>query len=45
MLKAEGWQVNHKMGERMWREEGLRVPPKTEKTRPYLSPRWLMYQA
>lgn len=23
---AEGWRVNHKMTQRLWREEGLRVP-------------------
>jgi len=26
LLKAEGWVVNHKRVERIWREEGLRVP-------------------
>lgn len=28
LLKAEGWIVNHKRVERIWREEGLRVPLK-----------------
>lgn len=31
MLKAEGWKVNHKRVERIWREEGLRVPRKQKK--------------
>ncbi len=28
LLRAEGWQVNHKRVERIWRGEGLRVPAK-----------------
>jgi transposase InsO family protein len=28
LLKAEGWQVNHKRVERLWRQEGLKVPAK-----------------
>jgi transposase InsO family protein len=31
MLKVEGWQVNHKRVERLWREEGLKVPTKQPK--------------
>lgn len=31
MLKAEGLKVNHKRVERIWREEGLRVPKKQKK--------------
>ena len=31
MLKSEGWQVNHKRVERIWREEGLRVLKKQKK--------------
>ena len=27
LLGAEGWHVNHKKIERLWREEGLQVPP------------------
>ena len=26
MLRAEGWPVNHKRVERIWRQEGLKVP-------------------
>jgi transposase InsO family protein len=28
LLKQEGWQVNHKRVERIWRREGLKVPKK-----------------
>lgn len=31
MLKDEGWRVNHKRVERIWRREGLRVPSKQPK--------------
>jgi transposase InsO family protein len=31
ILKAEGWWVNHKHVERIWREEGLKVPEKQPK--------------
>jgi transposase InsO family protein len=31
MLHAEGWRVNHKRVERLWREEGLKVPQKQPK--------------
>jgi len=31
LLRAEGWKVNHKRVERIWREEGLRVPMKQPK--------------
>jgi len=33
MLRQEGWQVNHKRVERIWREEGLKVPQKQPKRR------------
>ena len=33
MLRAEGWHVNHKRVERIWREEGLKVPQKQPKRR------------
>ena len=26
MLQREGWRVNHKRVERIWRSEGLKVP-------------------
>jgi putative transposase len=31
MLSMEGWRVNHKRVERIWRQEGLKVPPKHPK--------------
>jgi transposase InsO family protein len=31
MLHTEGWHVNHKRVERLWREEGLKVPQKQPK--------------
>ena len=31
LLRAEGWRVNHKRVERIWRREGLRVPARQPK--------------
>ncbi len=31
MLRREGWQVNHKRVERIWRREGLNVPQQQPK--------------
>ena len=28
LLNTQGWQVNHKRVERIWRREGLKVPQK-----------------
>lgn len=33
MLGREGWRVNHKRVERIWRQEGLKVPQKQPKRR------------
>jgi len=33
LLKQEGWKVNHKRVERIWRREGLKVPQKQPKRR------------
>ena len=33
ILRQEGWQVNHKRVERVWRMEGLKVPKKQPKRR------------
>lgn len=33
LLKAEGFDINHKRVERIWREEGLKVPQKQPKRR------------
>ena len=31
MLRSEGWRVNHKRVERIWKMEGLKVPQKQPK--------------
>ena len=31
LLKVEGWRINHKRVERIWREEGLKMPQKQPK--------------
>ena len=31
LLRAEGWEVNHKKVERLWREEGLQQPQRHKK--------------
>ncbi len=31
LLRVEGWVVNHKRVERIWRQEGLKVPQKHKK--------------
>lgn len=41
MLSLEGWRVNHKRVERIWRQEGLKVPPQTAQKRPFVAQRWL----
>ncbi len=33
VLREDGWRVNHKRVERIWREEGLKVPKKQRKKR------------
>ena len=33
LLKQQGWQVNHKRVERIWRREGLKIPQKQPKRR------------
>ncbi|MGB0577663.1 MAG: IS3 family transposase, partial [Alphaproteobacteria bacterium] len=33
LLRIEGWQVNHKKVERLWREEGLQLPQRHKKRR------------
>jgi transposase InsO family protein len=33
MLRQQGWEVNHKRVERLWRREGLKVPSKQPKRR------------
>ncbi len=31
LLRIEGWRVNHKKVERLWREEGLQLPQRHKK--------------
>jgi len=33
LLRADGWGVNHKRAERIWRQDGLKVPAKQPKRR------------
>ena len=33
LLQVRGWRVNHKRIERLWRQEGLKVPQKQPKRR------------
>jgi transposase InsO family protein len=33
LLRGEGWPVNHKRVETIWRQEGLKVPQKQPKRR------------
>ncbi len=33
LLRREGWQINHKRVERLWRREGLKVPSRQPKRR------------
>jgi len=33
LLGVEGWQINHKKVERIWREEGLQLPQRHKKRR------------
>jgi putative transposase len=33
ILRDRGWKVNHKRVERLWRQEGLKVPKKQPKRR------------
>jgi putative transposase len=33
LLRGEGWRVNHKRVERIWREEGLKVPKRQRRRR------------
>ena len=35
LLKQQGWQVDHKRVERIWRKEGLKVPHKQPKEKDY----------
>ena len=40
LLRAEGWRVNHKRVERLWRQEGRRVPRKPRRRAERPNPVW-----
>ena len=44
LLRTEGWWVNHKRVERIWRQEGLEVPAKQQRTTA-LAWRWVVHPA
>ena len=43
MLRTEGWAVNHKRVERIWRQEGLKVPSKQPKRGKAVADRRFLY--
>ena len=43
MLRTEGWAVNHKRVERIWRQEGLKVPSKQPKRGRLVADRRFLY--
>ena len=43
LLRGEGWRVNHKRVERLWRREGLKVPAETAQTRPTVAHRRVVH--
>ena len=45
LLQEDGWWVNHKRVERIWRREGLKVPKKQPKQWSTLVQRRLVYSA
>ena len=45
LLRAEGWWVNHKRVERIWRQEGLKVPAKQPKRRRLWLGGWVVHPA
>ena len=45
LLRIEGWEVNHKRVERIWRQEGLKVPRRQPKTGSVVAQRWLVHPA
>ena len=42
LLRLDGWQVNHKRVERIWRQEGLKVPEAAAAAWSTLAPRRLL---
>ena len=45
LLRIEGWGVNHKRVERIWRQEGLKVPQTATETGSVVAQRWLVHPA
>jgi len=40
LLNNEGWNVNHKRVERIWRQQGLKVPKKQPKSSKETTQAW-----
>ena len=45
LLRREGWQVNHKRVQRIWRREGLKVPSAAPEAGTIVAERWFLHQA
>ena len=45
MLRAEGWRVNHKRVERIWRQGRLESPEEATQAKPDLAKRRVVYPA
>ena len=45
MLRIEGWGVNHKRVERIWRQEGLKVPQRQPKRESAVAQRRIVHPA
>ena len=43
LLRGDGWHVNHKRVERIWRREGLKVPVKQPKRGPTVAQRRVLH--
>lgn len=43
LLKKQVWRVNHKLVERIWHAEGLKMPQKQPKQGDFLAQRWFDY--
>src|SRR5947207_15610761 len=45
LLRQAGWIINDKRGERIWRREGLKVPPKQPDQPPLSGPGGMLVQS
>ena len=43
LRRMEGWLVNHKRVQRIWRREGLKVPKKQPQASTAVAQRWLLH--